>query len=69
MYIKPLVGALFVAVTLAGCSQYSDIERAGAGAAGGALLAGVTRGNILTGAVIGAAAGALCDDVNVTVCN
>ena len=69
MFVKPLIATLLVAGTIAGCSQYSDLERAGAGAAGGALLAGVTRGNLLTGAVIGAAAGALCDDVNVTVCN
>ncbi len=69
MQIKAALATMLVAGTLAGCSQYSDLERAGAGAAGGALIAGVTRGNILTGAVIGAAAGALCDDVNVTVCN
>jgi len=69
MYIKPLIGALFVALTLAGCSQYSDLERAGAGAAGGALIAGATGGSVLTGVLIGGAAGALCDDINVTVCN
>ncbi len=69
MQIKSLVMVSILAGTLAGCAQWTDIERAGAGAAGGAVLAGVTRGNVLTGAVIGAAAGALCDDVNVTICN
>ncbi|MCP5038843.1 MAG: hypothetical protein GY945_14725 [Rhodobacteraceae bacterium] len=61
--------ATLVAVALAGCSGYSDLERAGAGAAGGALIAGVTSGNLLTGAVIGAGIGALCDDVNLELCN
>ena len=69
MAIKTLVGAAFVAATLAGCAQYSDLERAGAGAAGGALLAGATGGNVLTGVLVGGAAGALCDDVNITICN
>ena len=69
MQIKTLIAPLFVAATLAGCAQYNDLERAGAGAAGGALIAGATGGNVLTGVLIGGAAGALCDDVNVGVCN
>ncbi len=69
MRIKAVSGIVILAAALAGCSQYNDLERAGAGAAGGALIAGVTRGNVVTGAVIGAAAGALCDDVNVAICN
>ena len=68
MQIKRLLLGACVATALAGC-QWNDLERAGAGAAGGVLLAGVTSGNLLTGAVIGAGIGALCDDVNVRICN
>lgn len=68
MQIKRLLLGACAAIMLAGC-QWNDLERAGAGAAGGALLAGVTSGNLLTGAVIGAGIGALCDDVNVRICN
>ncbi len=69
MHIKPILMGTILAVTLAGCSNWTDMERAGAGAAGGALLAGATRGNLLTGALIGAAAGALCDDAGLYACN
>lgn len=62
-----LSGALVAVATLSGC-QWNDLERAGAGAAGGALIAGATRGNVLTGAVLGAGVGALCDDVNIQLC-
>ena len=55
-------------VALAGC-QWNDLERAGAGAATGAVVASATNGNLLTGAIIGAGAGALCDDVGVGFCN
>ncbi len=68
MQIKSLILGVVVVTTLAGC-QWNDLERAGAGAAGGALLAGVAGGSLLTGAVIGAGVGALCDDVNMGVCN
>ncbi|WP_372602718.1 hypothetical protein [Actibacterium sp.] len=54
--------ALFLA--LAGCLE-SDGERALAGALGGALIADATGGNVITGAAIGAAGGALCDDAGV----
>ncbi|MDW4548048.1 hypothetical protein R5H32_01650 [Defluviimonas sp. D31] len=59
---KVLVGLALMA-SLAGCMQ-SDGERALAGAAAGAVIADVTDNNVLTGAAIGAAGGALCDDVN-----
>ncbi|MCI2400766.1 hypothetical protein [Aliiroseovarius subalbicans] len=68
MYIKSIAMAAVAAFALAGC-QWNDLERAGAGAAAGAVIAGATRGNLLTGAVIGGAAGALCDDVGLEVCN
>ncbi|WP_424944203.1 hypothetical protein [Aliiroseovarius crassostreae] len=62
MQIAKLFAGLCVAAVLAGC-QWNDLERAGAGAAAGAVISGVSDGNVLTGAVIGAGAGALCDDV------
>ncbi len=66
---KTIPAMLLLAATLAACSSWTDLERAGAGAAGGALIAGATNGNVLTGALVGATAGALCDDLNVDVCN
>ena len=45
----------------------SDGERALVGAAGGAVVAEATGGSALTGALIGGAAGVVCDDVG--VCN
>jgi hypothetical protein len=45
------------------------MQRAGAGAAAGAVVARATSGNLITGAVIGAGAGALCDDVGLEICN
>ncbi|SPF75675.1 hypothetical protein ALP8811_00668 [Aliiroseovarius pelagivivens] len=66
-YRKLFVGAFALAV-LAGC-QWNDLQRAGVGAATGAVVAKATSGNLLTGAVIGAGAGALCDDVGVGICN
>ncbi|UWP89731.1 hypothetical protein K3X41_03255 [Aliiroseovarius crassostreae] len=62
MQLKKLFAGLAIAAVLAGC-QWNDLERAGAGAATGAVIAGVANGNVLTGAAIGAGAGALCDDV------
>ncbi|WP_428539704.1 hypothetical protein [Profundibacter sp.] len=64
MQIKHLVYVAILAMPLAGCLD-NDIERAAAGAAAGAVIADVTNGNVLTGAVIGAGAGALCDDAGV----
>ncbi|HHL20813.1 MAG TPA: hypothetical protein ENJ52_04720 [Aliiroseovarius sp.] len=69
MRIRTLPAFMLLAATLAACSNWTDLERAGAGAAGGAALAAVTNGNVLAGAVIGGAAGALCDDLNVDACN
>lgn len=67
MQIKTIATGVLVVTLLAGC-QWNDLERAGAGAAAGAVVAGVTQGNLLTGAVIGAGAGALCDDVGLAIC-
>lgn len=60
---------LFIAAAsfaaLAGCQMSPDAERAAVGAGVGAVGAAVLDGNILTGAAVGAAAGALCDDAGV----
>jgi osmotically inducible lipoprotein OsmB len=64
MKIVKLVGLLVCAVALSGCLA-NDTERGLAGAAGGAVIADVTGGNALTGALIGGAAGVFCDDVGV----
>ncbi len=59
-----LPALLFASVlALSGCVA-SDFERAGAGAVIGGLGAAALDGNVATGAAIGAAGGALCDDVN-----
>lgn len=60
-------GAIFV-LSLAGCLR-TDGERAIAGGAAGAVAADVLDINPLLGAAVGAGAGALCDDLNVSVCN
>jgi osmotically inducible lipoprotein OsmB len=56
-----------IAFGLSGCLA-SDTERGLAGAAGGAVIGGVTGGNPVTGAVIGGAAGYFCRDLNVPGC-
>ena len=66
--MKPLKIAMALAagLTLAGCLQ-TDGERALAGAAAGVIAADILDTSGLTGAAVGAAAGALCDDVR--LCN
>jgi osmotically inducible lipoprotein OsmB len=59
-----LLGLLACAVALSGCLD-TDTERGLAGAAGGAVIADVTGGNAVTGAVVGGAAGVFCDDLGV----
>lgn len=55
---------LTVALGLSACLD-TDTERGLAGAAGGAVIADVTGGSALTGAVVGGAAGVFCDDVGI----
>ncbi|MEO8529879.1 MAG: hypothetical protein ABI459_01535 [Deltaproteobacteria bacterium] len=52
------------AMSLSACLD-NDLERAGAGAIGGAVIADAVGGNVAAGAVIGAGAGVICDDVGV----
>lgn len=61
---KSLFTPILFAATLAvsGCVM-SDLERAGVGAAAGGITAAAFDGNVSTGILAGAAAGALCDDV------
>jgi hypothetical protein len=59
-----LAGLLACALALSGCLD-TDAERGLAGAAGGAVIADVTGGNAVTGAVVGGAAGVFCDDLGV----
>lgn len=66
MQIKHLALVALLIAPLAGCLN-NDVERAGVGAVAGAAVVGVAGGSLLTGAVIGAGAGALCDDIG--VCN
>lgn len=64
MRTKLTLTVLFAAtVAISGCVA-SDLERAGAGAVIGGVGTAVLGGSIATGVVVGAAAGALCDDVN-----
>lgn len=44
-----------------------DVQRAAGGALAGAVVAKAVDGNVATGALIGGAAGALCDDAGVCV--
>ncbi|MFD1795879.1 hypothetical protein FQV27_03080 [Paracoccus aurantiacus] len=61
--------AAIVTVGLAGCTQNinpTDVDRAAIGAAAGATIAhvgGKKESDVYKGAAIGAAAGALCNDV------
>ncbi len=68
MQFKTIALAACAAFALAGC-QSTDLQRAGAGAVAGAVVAEATKGNLITGAVIGAGAGALCDDLGLDICN
>ncbi len=61
--IKLILAAGSVAL-LAGCLS-PEGERAAVGAGIGAVGAAIMDGNVVTGAAIGAAAGALCDDAGV----
>ncbi|MBL4627342.1 MAG: hypothetical protein JKY00_04780 [Roseicyclus sp.] len=64
MRTKLTITAIFVAtMAVSGCVA-SDLERAGVGAVIGGVGTAVLGGSVATGVIVGAAAGALCDDVN-----
>ena len=57
-----LILAATAIASLSACLD-NDLERGLAGAAAGAVIADATGGDAVTGAVVGGAAGALCDEV------
>jgi hypothetical protein len=71
--ILRLSGALLLVGGLAACEQgyggmggiSPDAQRAAGGALAGAAVAKIVDGDVATGALIGAAGGALCDDAGV----
>lgn len=64
-------GAILAAAALSACAQgyqtglSPDAQRAAGGAVAGAVIAKALDEDLATGAVLGAAAGALCDDARV----
>ncbi|RDW12523.1 hypothetical protein [Paracoccus thiocyanatus] len=71
--ILRLSGAVLLVAGLAACEQgygggatlSPDAQRAAGGALAGAAVAKIIDGDVGTGALIGAAGGALCDDAGV----
>lgn len=63
---RPLFAATLLAgaLALSGCMS-SDLERGAVGAVAGGATAAAFNGNVTTGVLVGAAGGALCDDVGV----
>ena len=59
---KLTLAAFATATLLAGCMG-NDVERAAVGAAVGGVGSAAVGGSMATGALVGAAAGALADDV------
>jgi hypothetical protein len=55
------------ALGLSACGD-TDIERGLSGAAIGGVSTAVVGGNIATGAIVGGAVGALCDDITPELC-
>ncbi len=64
---KSLIVLAFLSTALSGCLQ-NDGQRALAGAAGGAVIAGATGVDPITGALIGGAGGALCGQAGLGIC-
>lgn len=69
MYMVKTAAILGMVALVAGCAMpATDAERAVGGAIAGGLIASATDNNVLTGAAIGGAAGAFCDNLNVPGC-
>ncbi|WP_102108780.1 hypothetical protein [Oceaniglobus roseus] len=60
--------AFAAALGLAGCTNNADLNRAAIGGAGLGAAAALTNNNVGTAVAIGAAGGALCDDVVPELC-
>ena len=64
MQKKPLFVLIAALFGMAGCSQGTDLERALVGGAAGCLVGEIIdEGECVTGALVGAAGGALADDI------
>lgn len=61
---QTLIIMALCATTLSACLE-NDLQRGGVGALGGAVVADALGGNVVTGALIGAGAGLVCDDLGV----
>ena len=61
---QTLIIMALCATTLSACLE-NDLERGGAGALGGAVVASALGGNVATGALIGGVGGLVCDDLGV----
>ena len=61
------IGSLTGVLALAACGQ-TDLERGLSGAAIGVLGAELVGGSPVSGAVLGGAAGVLCDDLSPEIC-
>lgn len=57
-----IIAGLGLLLTLVACGD-TDLERGATGAAAGAVTAEILGGNVVTGAVLGGAAGVISDDV------
>ena len=76
-FLLRVAGAALLVAGVSACAQggyggYNtglapDVQRAAGGALAGAVVAKAVDGNVATGALIGGAAGALCDDAGVCV--
>ena len=72
-FILRVAGVALLAGGLSACAQgyqtglSPDVQRAAGGALAGAVVAKAVDGNVATGALIGGAAGALCDEAGVCV--
>ena len=64
MQKQTLIIMALCATTLSACLD-NDLQRGGVGALGGAVVADALGGNVVTGALIGAGAGLVCDDLGV----
>ena len=65
---KKTLGILAIAAMGLSACGYSDLSRGGTGALAGAVIAAATDNDPVTGALVGAAAGSLCDDVAPELC-
>lgn len=61
--ICKILAFVALAGVVSACDTGTDLQRAGVGALAGAGIASATDNNVVGGAAVGAAAGALSDDI------